>query len=160
MKDIIYKTEEGIFSYRVAGVCIRDGKILLQHTETDPSLAVPGGQVSFGETHEDALRREFQEEMNVRIKVGELKWVGELFFPWDDKPCHQICLYYAVEADEKALLRNEVRGDEEMDSRKSSLIFKWVPICQLPSLVVYPENIANLLSKWDQGVQHFIYHES
>ena len=39
----------------------------------------------------------FFEEIGVKISVGDLKWVGELFFPWGKKSCHQICLYYVVE---------------------------------------------------------------
>ena len=41
--------------------------------------------------------REFKEEICADISVKELKWVGEIFFPWGDKPCHQICLYYMIE---------------------------------------------------------------
>lgn len=158
MKDILFRTETGVFSYRVAGICIRNGKILLQCTETDLSLAVPGGHVAFGETHEAALVREFQEEMGVSIRVGDLKWVGELFFPWGDKPCHQICLYYAVEAD--TLPEESFQGKEKIEGVSSKLIFQWIPIETLPSLPVYPENIADLLAKLDEGTQHFIYREN
>ncbi len=92
--DILFRTDEHVFSYRVAGICIRNGKILLQRPTNDTAFALPGGHVSFGETNEQTLVREFKKEIGVNVSVGELKWVQENFFPWGNKPCHQICLYY------------------------------------------------------------------
>ena len=28
--DILFKTEDRVFSYRVAGICVQDGKVLLK----------------------------------------------------------------------------------------------------------------------------------
>ena len=96
MSDILFKTEGYVFSYRVAGICIKHGRVLLQKPANDDGFAFPGGHVAFGETNEETLIREFREEIGAEISVGELKWVGELFFRWGDVPCHQICLYYLV----------------------------------------------------------------
>ncbi len=49
------------------------------------------------ETNAETLVREFREEIGAQIAVRDLKWVAEIFFPWGDKPCHQICLYYLVD---------------------------------------------------------------
>ena len=97
--DILFKTEDWVFSYRVAGICLQNGKVLLQKPTNDSAHAFPGGHVEFGETNEETLIREFKEEIGADIRVGELKWVAEAFFPWGGKgkPCHQICLYYLVE---------------------------------------------------------------
>ena len=96
MRDIIFKTEEYVFSYRVAGILIYNDKILLQKIDDDTAYAIPGGHVNLGETNEEALIREFKEEINSDIKVNDLMWVGELFFPWGEKQCHQICIYYNI----------------------------------------------------------------
>ena len=93
MSDIIFKTENYVFSYRVAGILIHNGKVLLQKPTNDTGYAFPGGHVEFGETNEETLIREFKEEIGADIKVKEIKWVAEMFFPWGNKPCHQICLY-------------------------------------------------------------------
>ena len=97
MKDILFKTDDYIFSYRVAGILIHNNKILLQKPTNDAGFAFPGGHVGFGETNAETLVREFKEEIGIDIKVNGLKWVGEIFFPWGNKPCHQICLYYMIE---------------------------------------------------------------
>lgn len=47
MKDIIFKTDDYVFSYRVGGV--HNGKILLQKVPNDDGYAFPGGHVTFGD---------------------------------------------------------------------------------------------------------------
>jgi len=37
--------------------------------------------------------------------------------------------------------------------------FHWVPISELGNIEVYPTNAKELMSKIDEGVQHFIYRE-
>lgn len=55
MSDILFKTENYMFSYRVAGIIIRDGKVLLQKPTNDTGYAFPGGHVELGETTFDYL---------------------------------------------------------------------------------------------------------
>ena len=75
--DLLFKMEEGVFSYRVAGICVREDRVLLQTTTgEDRSFAFPGGYVAFGETNAQTLMREFKEEIGADISVGELKWVA------------------------------------------------------------------------------------
>ena len=159
MSDILLKNDGYIFSYRVAGVCVQNGKVLLQKPTNDTAYAFPGGHVAFGETHEQTLKREFQEEMGTEISVGSLLWVGELFFPWGEKTCHQICLYYQVEITDTHTPNDGIfMGTEHLENRTFNLHFHWIPLGQLRTIEVYPTRTAELLSK--DGVQHFIYHES
>lgn len=158
--DILFRTGEAVFSYRVAGICIQNGKVLLQKPTNDTGYAFPGGHVAFGETNAETLIREFQEEIGARISVEELKWVGEIFFPWGDKPCHQICLYYLVKLLSPDLpTQGSFLAKEHIAGRDFDLEFHWVPLEELKSLEVYPTNAPALLDQLDQGVRHFIYRE-
>ena len=159
--DILFKTDDWVFSYRVAGICLQNGKVLLQTTTgEDHSFAFPGGHVEFGETNEENLMREFKEEIGADIRVGELKWVAEVFFPWGEKPCHQICLYYMVE-----ILNPEIPRDgmfmaaEHIEGRNFELEYHWIPLEDVEKLEAYPTQTPALLQKLDEGVQHFVYKE-
>lgn len=158
--DILFRTDEYVFSYRVAGICIQNGKVLLQKPTNDTAYAFPGGHVTFGETNEQTLIREYQEEIGVDISVDELKWVGEIFFPWGNKPCHQICLYYLVNIDSNNIpLDGVFMGKEEIEGRSFNLEFHWVPLNELKNIEVYPTNVVELMNHINDGVQHFIYRE-
>lgn len=161
MADILFKTDDWIFSYRVAGICVQDGKVLLQTTTgEDRSFAFPGGHVEFGETNEETLIREFREEIGAEISVGDLKWVAEVFFPWGSRPCHQICLYYMVEIQNPEIPRNGFfLAKEHMEGRSFNLEFHWVPLEEVKKREVYPTQTPELLQKLDDGVQHFVYKE-
>ncbi len=158
--DIIFKTKDYVFSYRVTGICIQNGKVLLQKPSNDTGFAFPGGHVTLGETNEQTLIREFQEEMGTDVAVGDLKWVGELFFPWGGKQCHQICLYYLVEMQSNHIaLDGMFLGKEHIEGRNFELEFYWIPVNELKNIEVYPRNVVELMNRLDQGVQHFIYNE-
>lgn len=63
------------WSQSVAGVCIREGKVLLaRHTYGNGigKLIIPGGYVEMGEAPQDAVRREFLEETGVTVEPQEL----------------------------------------------------------------------------------------
>jgi 8-oxo-dGTP pyrophosphatase MutT (NUDIX family) len=161
MNDLLFKSDTGVFSYRVAGICVQNGKVLLQTTTgEDRSFAFPGGHVAFGETNAQTLAREFKEELGAEITVGDLKWVAEVFFPWGNKPCHQICLYYMVEITNPDIpMEGVFRGVEQMEGRKFELEFHWVPLEKACHLELYPTNARELLLKLEAGVQHFVYRE-
>jgi len=161
MNDILFHRDNYVFSYRVAGILLRDNKILLQKPTNDTAYAIPGGHVELGETNAETLIREFKEEIGVDITVGDLKWVWENFFPWGDKPCHQICLYYDVKLiNEKQIpLDGVFVGDERIEGRDFKIEFHWTPIKALNQIEVYPTNIADLIKRYDEGVLHFVYRE-
>jgi ADP-ribose pyrophosphatase YjhB (NUDIX family) len=160
--DLLFKTEEFVFSYRLAGILVRDGKVLLQRTLNDPGYAFPGGHATFPETNEETLVREFKEEIEADIRVGDLKWVGEIFFPWMGKPCQQICLYYQIGLKDELQIPMEGSfiARESFDGRVFDLEFSWISIDEIDSILLYPPVAKELLHRLDGGVEHFVYKES
>ena len=81
---------------RVCGVCIENDKVLLINhlgiLKNNDFWSVPGGGLSFGETIEECLKREFLEETNTQIEVGEFLTVREFI----ELPLHAIELFYEV----------------------------------------------------------------
>ncbi len=67
--------EELIQRTTTAGICFKDNKVLIGKRVDKGSIACkwefPGGKNRWGETIEDTLKREFDEELGVDVKVGE-----------------------------------------------------------------------------------------
>lgn len=157
-EDILFKTEENIFSYRVAGILIRDGKVLLQRPADDTGYSFPGGHVSFGETNKETLEREFKEELSTDINVDSLQWVAEIFFPWGDKRCHQICLFYHISlCDETQIaLSGTFNAVDELDRDKVDLELSWIPLEEIKDIELYPINAKEKLLKISNQIEYFI----
>ncbi|KUO71005.1 MAG: DNA mismatch repair protein MutT [Clostridia bacterium BRH_c25] len=160
-KDIIFKIDEYVFSYRVAGLLVHNGRVLLQRPKDDTAYAIPGGHVALGETNEETLVREFKEEINANIKVDNLKWVGEIFFPWGDKPCHQICLFYNVllTEDSNIPLSGTFWGNEQLEDKSFKLEFSWIDVKNIETIELYPVEAKKYLAEGLNQVEHFVYKE-
>ena len=93
MSDSIYA---GKLRVRVAGLLVEHGKLLLVKLRSPVSdseiWTPPGGGIEFGESIEDALKREFLEETGLKVDVGELLHINELI----KHPFHAIELYFEV----------------------------------------------------------------
>lgn len=156
-KDILFKSEDFIFSYRVAGLPIQNGKILLQKPKDD-DYALIGGHVSRFETTEEALKREFKEELNAEISVDSLFAVGETFWLWGKTPCHQIGLYYKVN-----MLGNDIPfegsffGYDGFDDKKIEMEFSWIPLEELKNgFKMYPLELIPHILSGNNEIVHFV----
>ena len=74
-KFIKVKTLQNNFFLCVDGTLQKDGKLLLLKRNVEPFKGfwhVPGGHVEENETPKEALKREFKEETNLDIEIGEI----------------------------------------------------------------------------------------
>ena len=64
---------------RVTGILLKNEALLLLHQDVENlrSWSLPGGTVEEGETLEEALIREMQEETGLEVAVGELLYVSD-----------------------------------------------------------------------------------
>lgn len=156
-EDLLLKTDNGLFSYRIAGVLIRDGKILISRALGDTAYAFPGGHVTFGETSQEALIREFKEEMGADISIERLLWVQENFWKWDTNDCHQLCLYYMIRlCDETQIpLEGVFNYQPQLDSEKYKLEFSWIELKQLEDIEFYPEFAQEKVLCLSDTIEHF-----
>lgn len=158
MKDILFKTDDFVFSYRVGGILIHNGRILLQKPKND-DYAIIGGHISSMETTRETLKREFEEELHTGIVVDHLLAVGEIFFPWGKKPCHQICFYYKVHLCDMDSIPMEgiFHGYDELDNKRIDLDFCWVSLSELEKgLKVYPLEIIPIILEDSKEIVHFV----
>ena len=71
MSDLTFSLSGGCFNCRVAAVIVRDGKILAMQDDRSPYWYLPGGRVRLGETAQQALGRELEEELGAAGAVGD-----------------------------------------------------------------------------------------
>lgn len=160
-RDILFKTEDFIFSYRVAGFLIRDGKILLQKPKDDNGYSIPGGHVAFGETSSETLIREFKEEINADVKIERLVMVGENFWPWGNKPCQQVSFYYEISLcnETQIPLEGTFPAYDEVGNERINLKFSWINLLDIRNILVYPTNIMEDLISLPQEIKYFVYNQ-
>lgn len=93
------------FNLRVYGILINDKKQVLVSDEFirgNYYTKFPGGGLEFGEGTRDCLAREFMEEMNLKVEVGEHIYTTDYFQMSAFKPEHQIIsIYYFAKAMEE-----------------------------------------------------------
>lgn len=97
------------FNIRVYGICINSHQEVLLSNENYGDLnftKFPGGGLEFGEGTKDCLRREFQEEFQLHIEVGDLFYLTDFFqlsaFSDDDQV---ISIYYSIQINSEELDR-------------------------------------------------------
>ncbi len=85
------------FNYRVAGIVIREGHLLVCREDDDDYVMLPGGRVEMGEPSPVALAREIAEELRSTGEIGPLAFTVENFFEREAQRFHEIGLYYRIE---------------------------------------------------------------
>lgn len=136
--DISFTVKDQKFNYRVCGIIIRDGKILAMRDERSPFYYLPGGRVTIGETAEDAVAREIQEELGITSKILRPLWLNQSFFTEDvDKlRYHELCIYFLMDVSGTDLF---FRGEEFISQEgECTHLFKWLEFERLKEEYFYP----------------------
>jgi len=89
-------------SVRVYGILINEAKQVLvsdEYIRGNYYTKFPGGGMELGEGTRDCLKREFLEEMNLRVEVGDHIYTTDIFQPSAFNSAHQILsIYYFATA--------------------------------------------------------------
>lgn len=102
-----------IFTIRVYGILINEKKQVLvsdEYIRGSYYTKFPGGGLEFGEGTRDCLKREFKEEMDLEVEVGDHIYTTDFYQRSAFNNAHQIvAIYYYAKALEeiKVPLRNK-----------------------------------------------------
>lgn len=132
----------------VLGLIVRDHKVLVSEGH-DPAennkvfYRCLGGGIEFLETAEKALKREFQEELGIDIKVKDYVTHFENIFKFNGKDGHELILVYNADMDDKDIKDVYYIKDERQDDGKTL----WVDIDEFKNhnKIIYPEGIIDYL---------------
>lgn len=144
------------FNFRIVGIAIHDGSVLLHRAEEDDFWALPGGRGELMEPAAETLRREMEEELHIAVTVERLVWVVENFFEYQGERFHELALYFHMHFPQDWPYLDHVdsfEGDEE----GIRLEFRWFPVDQLQAERVYPSFLRTRLAALPATTQHVVH---
>lgn len=156
MKDWLFSEDTYICDLRVAGVLVRDGKLLVQRDRNGNEYALPGGHVKIGEVMTDCLIREFMEETGTAVACGNLLWTEECFWVCGGRKVHNITFYYQI----ALCTGKDIPDNGEFVPQKDNpnVLLGWAPIEQLEAMTIYPAFIKQKIHQLDAPPAHFVTH--
>jgi len=132
----------------VRAIIIADGKLLVQRPIGNSSAcyAFIGGEYEVGDTFEQRLRREFEEETSARVVHVEYLFVVENAFRDGDSVHHAVEHFFAVELDRSVV-----------ESREAHLGQHWLPVDRLREFDVRPTVVRDAIASGDyRRHRHFV----
>lgn len=129
------------------GVFLRDGALLVNHGRNAKTgeryYALPGGHIDQGEDARTAVARECEEELQIRVSVGDLVFVSESIYPGrhdNDGRRHEIVLYFEATLESEPHIENGQIRSPESDKE-----FQWLPLAQLAQANIRPASFKAFL---------------
>jgi len=124
---------------RVSGLFVENGKVLLvKHQKYGKEYyLLPGGGQDSGETAVDALKREWKEELDLSITVGELLFSGESVPKKDLNRRHVLQMVFKVTSTSGKI--NLVPDGPLVD-------YHWEDIGRLGDITIYPQCLPQIKS--------------
>ena len=126
----------------VLGIVKRGNKVLVgegyDKVKKEVFYRSLGGGIEFLEKSEDALKREFKEELHIDVKVGNFLGVAENIFTYNGKNGHEIIFFYEVEIKDEDYKEKYHVIDDNCDNDAV-----WVDVEKFRNkeLKIYPEEV-------------------
>jgi len=143
------------FHFRAAVVITMADHVLLHQVEGQDFWCLPGGRVEPGERAEQTVIREMQEEVSADIDVGKMLWSVENFFSHENRPHHEVGLYFAATLKPESPMLDLTRHHRGLEQSKS-LNFVWFPRMQVSSLDIRPAFLREFLAQSQLEPAHVV----
>lgn len=161
---LVFDRDEKRFCYRVAAVIMDRGRVLLQAVEDGPTFeepfyCLPGGRVEHGETAEECIAREMQEELRDDVRVERLLWLMESFFEHEGMSWHEIGLYFLVSLPVGSkLLTGE--GPHHGVEEEAGITFRleWHDAGELAGVRLLPSFLIRALRELPERVEYVVHY--
>jgi 8-oxo-dGTP pyrophosphatase MutT (NUDIX family) len=159
--DIVWDTDEGRFNYRVAGVCVARGRVLLTQVVGDDFWFMPGGRCQLMESATGTLAREMQEELGVPVRIGRLLWINEEFFVLGGQSWHEVGLYFRMALPADCDYRDQDRIFIPPTPEGEPLFaFRWFPLGELDRIRLFPVFLRTALQRPPRTPRHVVGQEA
>lgn len=156
---ISFPIEGQRFNFRVAGIVLVDGHVLVCREDDDDYTMLPGGRIEMGENSALSLEREIAEELDMPAEIGRMIATSESFYRRVGEDFHELGFFYAVNLPGQAPNGQTPwlkRRDEGHD-----LYFDWVPLAgdALEKANLLPAWLPDFLRKLPDQLTHVVHDE-
>lgn len=149
--DCTFKTDCGVFNYRVGAIILLEGHIVMAKNLRDPYYYSVGGRVHLHETAEQAVLRETFEETGIHFEIDRLGFIHENFFTPGSVPFHELSLYYYMKDLPMARSKCSTHTDQGAFEK-----LEWLPLDSLDDYTLYPEFFKTELKQPSKEIKHIL----
>ncbi len=150
---VMFSNGEITFMYRVGGIAVHEGHLLVEHNVKHGFCFVPGGRVEYGENAVQALSRELDEELGGCVQIGRLVIVADNLFELDGIRYQEVALYFLLEFDPgHPILGREGR----FEAAEPDLVYEWLSLDDLEEAKLFPRFLRKLVRDIPQTPEYVI----
>lgn len=130
----------------VLGICIKNNKLLVgegyDNIKSETFYRCLGGGIEFLEKSEEALKREFLEEISANIIVKDFLGMSENIFEYKGKMAHELILFYLIDISD-----NDYKEEYDIKDGESKYKAKWIDIDEFKNRnkILYPKEVFKYL---------------
>jgi ADP-ribose pyrophosphatase YjhB (NUDIX family) len=161
--DIVFDRDKLRFNFRIVGICIDRGRVLLQQVKGTDWWFMPGGRCALDEPARDCLKREMKEELDADAEIGRLVWVVENFFDLNSRSYHELSMFFLVEFVENTRILGENEFTVMDDGAAGGLVpvtSTWHRLEDLENVPLFPAFLRAGLQHLPAGTQHIVQRDN
>lgn len=132
----------------VRALIIKNRKILVCRTNGRDYYFLPGGHVEFGETMQEALRRELYEELGAKVVMSKFIGGFENLFEQEGQKKHEVSFIFQVDID-----------ITEIVSREEHISFYWFTMDEFINENIAPPALKDAIVAWTAEKDIFFIEE-
>lgn len=150
--DCGFIVDDQWFRLRACGIIIDNNRVLMSKNIEDDYYYAVGGGIHHGETSEQAVIREVQEETGLTLEIDRLLFIHENLFK-SSKPdvatlCHEVSFYYLMKYNGESV----VSGSKNMYGVDE--LVEWIDLQKYDQIQAYPLFYAQLKDGIPENCQH------
>ena len=142
--------------YRVGGIAVYDGHLLVEHNVRHDFCFIPGGRVEYGESAIGALARELREELSEEVKMGRLVLVADNLFELGNDRFQEVALYFLIEFIPGSTVLDRAGVFE---GNESGTMFQWIPLAEVEQVNLVPAFLRERVRTIPQTPEYIVRDE-
>lgn len=141
--DLTLDVEEYKLNVRAAGLITHGNKLLAHKNINSDHYCLPGGRVEIGESSEETIKREIQEELGKQIEITGYIATIENFFEMKGSKYHEIFFLYQIEFKEE--VDKKIETTLPNAEGKDYLRYEWLDLDKIATYPILPACIKDIL---------------